>query len=770
LDFGLQAGYRLWYSSPHLKTARRSSRAAWVGVIVCAIILCVQQSAQAQNPDWDPGLPKDVFSTGNPPERLRAAKCKDCADKMAALQAALNDWYAMRLAEIDKILNDQNKPPQKTQERLEKEKAEMLKGLGNPKDGGADAKDKQKKNSDKDFEELKKKKEKGKKPKDILKEKIAKALKDLQDCEANCPPPGSETTPPAPPPPPPPPPEETTPTPAPQKPPALPDPITLPTPPPCFDTEAQREAFLSKWDPIAAKERNLARMATKEVLATDKQDPWFIYWQKKEAIHQTSADALQKIIDDAADPKKTPVPCPKKTTTGGGGAKTPTPKPGKPKKPRTTTGHNISFDDGGAGLSEDFCALISENKIRIDDTFGTGETIGHVADLVIENLTDQPIEVTIPPMVLESRSRKNQHYGSRGGDTVEVPPHSKKKVPLDGICLARNKPPVGKDVGGDLAINDCDPDAHISHDDAHRMMRIAESKYDAADKLEEDGKLKEMPYRDAKKRKDIVVQWSTWADPRISEITGAPPATKDDLKKTVYKQAEEHGPVTPDKKKKLDDGIDTLWDKIELTTEKAKDLEKPPTEEEATPGMPPGTGENISNETPTPGSETQKKHKKEKEKKKKKLKWPKPIQDWVDKKKAADDAYRERERKRYLYTFERKKFFDKSKRHGELEEKIAKIQGTLTSPLNKNNAAENDKLIQERDDLKKELAKLEGELEKDFQQTDEGKKALAAQGDAEKAADDARKAEQEAGKYIDQETKDDVQKKEDLFKAVPAVW
>ena len=254
-------------------------------------------------------------------------------------------------------------------------------------------------------------------------------------------------------------------------------------------------------------------------------------------------------------------------------------------------------------------------------------------------------------------------------------------------------------------------------------------------------------------------------DPRICEVTGAPPATKEDLKKVVYKQLEEHGPVTPDKRKKVDEGIDTIFDKIELTTEKAKDLEKP--EEEATPAMPPGTVE-ITNDTPTPAPQTQEKQKKEK--KKKKLKWPKPIQDWVDKKKAADDAYRERERKRYLYTFERKKFFDKSKRHGELEEKIAKIQGTLTSPLNKNSAAENDKLIQERDDLKKELAKLEGELEKDFQKTDEGKKALAAQGDAEKAADDTRKAEQEAGKYIDQETKDDVQKKEDLAKAVPAVW
>jgi hypothetical protein len=293
------------------------------------------------------------------------------------------------------------------------------------------------------------------------------------------------------------------------------------------------------------------------------------------------AEMKKRYQNEFCNPGQTqqPSPTPTPPSTGGGGtSKTPTPKPGKPKKPRTTTRHNVSFDDGGAGLSEDFCALISENKIRIDDTFGTGETIGHVADLVIENLTDQPIEVTIPPMVLESRSRKNQHYGSRGGDTVEVPLHSKKKVPLDGICLARNRPPVGKDVGGDLAINNCDPNVHISHDDARRMMRIAESKYEAADKLEEEGKLKDMPYRDPKKRKEIVEQWGVWADPRISEVTGAPPATKDDLKRVVAKQV---GKVPPDEEKKIDKGIDTIWDKIELTNSKAKDLEKPAANEQA---------------------------------------------------------------------------------------------------------------------------------------------------------------------------------------------
>jgi hypothetical protein len=58
-------------------------------------------------------------------------------------------------------------------------------------------------------------------------------------------------------------------------------------------------------------------------------------------------------------------------------------------------------------------------------------------------------------------------------------------------------------------------------------------------------------------------------------ITGAPPATKDDLKKVVYKQLESKKPMSPETRKKVDQGIDTIFEKVELTTAKAKDLEKP---------------------------------------------------------------------------------------------------------------------------------------------------------------------------------------------------
>ena len=223
-------------------------------------------------------------------------------------------------------------------------------------------------------------------------------------------------------------------------------------------------------------------------------------------------------------------------------------------------------------------ALASSGQIKIDSV-GTGETIGRVADLKIENLTDQPLTCAIPPMILESSSGKNQHYACPSGQTVPLNPHQTKTVPLNGVCLNRNKPPVAKGVSGDLVINEANlnvpqnPNSHLSATDAGKLLRSCAAKYTAADQLQKSGALKNLPYHDPQKQKDIVVQWSTWTDPVICQMTGSPPATKEDLRKVVYKQVT--GPMQPEKKKKIDQGIDTIFEKVELTTAKAKDLEKP---------------------------------------------------------------------------------------------------------------------------------------------------------------------------------------------------
>ena len=215
------------------------------------------------------------------------------------------------------------------------------------------------------------------------------------------------------------------------------------------------------------------------------------------------------------------------------------------------------------------------------DIAGTGETIGHVADLKIRNLTDQPLTCAIPPMILESSSGKNQHYACPSGQTVALNPQQTKTVPMNGVCLNRNKPPVGKGVSGDLVMNEANPsgpqnpNSHLPATEAGKLLRSCAAKYTAADQLQKSGALNNLPYHDPQKQKDIVVQWSTWTDPEISQMTGSPPATKEDLRKVVYKQVEEQGPMSPEKKKKVDQGIDTIFEKVELTTAKAKELEKP---------------------------------------------------------------------------------------------------------------------------------------------------------------------------------------------------
>ena len=264
-----------------------------------------------------------------------------------------------------------------------------------------------------------------------------------------------------------------------------------------------------------------------------------------------------------------------------------------PQKPTVS----MAVPQGGPTVA----TLVASGKISIN-TVGTGETIGHVADLRIQNRTDHPLTCAIPPMILESGSGKNQHYACPTGQTVALNPRQTKTVPMNGVCLNRNKPPVGKRVSGDLVMNEANPtvpqspNAHLASTDANKLLRICAAKYDAAGQLQKSGALKNLPYHDPQKQKDIVVQWSTWMDPQICNIVGAPPATKEDLRKVVYKQVQEQGPIMAEKKKKIDQGIDTIFSAIQLTSAKAKDLEKPGQEGQPSGELP---GENLPGQAPS---------------------------------------------------------------------------------------------------------------------------------------------------------------------------
>lgn len=506
------------------------------------------QNLNAQTSAWDPGVPKDLFKDDLTPKdkknpnkpqkpihRLAPTTCDDCQKVVDQLQNALDDFYAMELADatdtIKKSVAGDKTDVSQADARAQKDDA--LGGLGQ-KERAPPA---------------------GKSKADLKKE-IAKQTAALQECLKKCSKPAEEKT--------------ATPTPAlvdetgPKKAKKPLDLPKLPKLPDCWKA-GEKEKFDAEWSEAEAALLKLRKANMPE--GGGQPD--------EEAIPRIN-DAFKELNDlkaKEADVK----PC------------------GHGMVPKTSTGHYVSLP---GGAEDSFCSLITEKKISVNPV-GTGETIGHVAKLKIENLTDAALTVVIPALVLESRSGKNQDYACPEGETVEVPPHRTETVPLKGVCLVRTRPPVGEGVGGDLAIDGCDPDAHISRDQAHHILDIAHSKYAAADQLQKDGKFTDFPYKDKQKQKDIVVQWSTWMDPQICEITGAPPATKDDLKKVVYKQA---GPMTPDKEKKIDEGIDKIFDKIELTSEKAKDLEEPEPQAEGTgEDVPkfPGTYQ-VGNNTPTP--------------------------------------------------------------------------------------------------------------------------------------------------------------------------
>jgi hypothetical protein len=535
-------------------TPGRSSRVVWVGLLVSAILFQVSQFSPAQTSAWDPGVGKDLFKDDlTPPDkknpkkpqkpihRLAPTTCDDCQKIVDQLQAALDDWSALELADandtISKSVTGAQTDVSQADARAQKEDA--LAGLGQkerppPKD----------------------------KNKADVKKEIKKLSDALQDCLKKCAG-GGEKTP--------------TPTPTPKpvddggtgktvNPPPVFD-IKIPPLPPCFDSERDRQAHRDKLDELQKKLTTVKKKYGVE-FAEPPDNAWKEFKEKWEKAIKEINDQAFPGDDGKSKIDKVPI-CPK-----GGGGPGKGPGKGKGKAPRIATGGNISLP----GESFDLC--ISRDNVAIA-IIGTGETIGHVADVRIDNLTDQPINCSLPPMVLESGSGKNQDYVVPHGQDVALRPHESKTVPMDGVCVNRHKPPVGNGIGGDLVINDPtgnvprDSHSHLKRGNADKMLRLCTAKYDAVDKLQKDGALKDLPYRDKEKQKDICVQWSTWTDPRISETEGGNPATKDDLKKVVYKQVEEHGPVTPDKKKKIDQGIDTIFDKIELTNEKAKDLEKP---------------------------------------------------------------------------------------------------------------------------------------------------------------------------------------------------
>ena len=238
----------------------------------------------------------------------------------------------------------------------------------------------------------------------------------------------------------------------------------------------------------------------------------------------------------------------------------------------------------GTGLA----ALTAGNRLKMV-LAGTGETIGRIATLTLTNPGDKPVTAKIPPLLLISRSGKSQHYAAPFAQSVSIAPGKSRVVPLEGVCITRSKPPVAKGQSGELIAQDAEgqqatgPKTQgqaegpaISAAQTAKVLKATAAYYQAAQKLEKQGAYKKMPYSQPKKQQEIAVQWGVWRDPEIAKITGEKPAAKADLAKTIYKQAEEQGPVAPETKQKLDQGIDEIFESIELTGKEAKAIEKSP--------------------------------------------------------------------------------------------------------------------------------------------------------------------------------------------------
>ena len=100
---------------------------------------------------------------------------------------------------------------------------------------------------------------------------------------------------------------------------------------------------------------------------------------------------------------------------------------------------------------ENLFGLIRDGKVKAANR-GTGQTIGHVADLILTNLTNKPLSVYLAPTIFTSISGDNQGYGSKKLHFVKLRARETVVLSLDGVCLNQNKPPVPDGMMNDLKI------------------------------------------------------------------------------------------------------------------------------------------------------------------------------------------------------------------------------------------------------------------------------------------------------------------------------
>lgn len=259
--------------------------------------------------------------------------------------------------------------------------------------------------------------------------------------------------------------------------------------------------------------------------------------------------------------------------------------------------------EGLQQLAFAFPTKLDPEKVGVS-VVGTNETIGHVATLTLINHSDETFTIRIPPTILASKTGKVQNYGLTEMVETTLAPRETKALPLTGVCLDARVPPAGPEDKDELAL------LHPKTLDANQKMQLGgtQAVIQTTQELQRQGVYKTPYSKNPQKEQDTIIQWTTWLF--VSTKQGNP-VKKEDLAKKVYEQVEQaKGPLPPEKKEELKEGIDDIWAAVELTGMKAKLLE-PKTEKISDAGkekpsepMPPKGEEEKPKEVPPAGTET----------------------------------------------------------------------------------------------------------------------------------------------------------------------
>lgn len=224
---------------------------------------------------------------------------------------------------------------------------------------------------------------------------------------------------------------------------------------------------------------------------------------------------------------------------------------------------------------------------------GSGKGVGLLGVLVLGSRSDHSLEIEIPPFLLVPANGATQDCAAPFSSSVSIEAGKTVRVPIRGVCVVPSREPLGKGescaghllaAGGNIIpLEELDSTGSFQDEDEVRppgtrsytveetdvVLERTARYFAAAEKLQEDGALEDVPYDDSEVRVEVVVQWSVWQDEEISEVTEEERRAKSDLADTIREQVEEKRDegveLTGEQETRVDEGIDAIWAAVDLT-------------------------------------------------------------------------------------------------------------------------------------------------------------------------------------------------------------